>query len=101
LVHQSQLVLRGGATAQVLQGNAGKARQVPCQQARGFLGIEAVGGDQGFLQGAQLLLQALSEELLVKAGVWGLVGHQCASPAWIDKLTEFDRVNGFRKHEEA
>ena len=49
LVHQSELVLRGGATAQVLQGNAGQTRQVSGQQARGFLGIEAVGGDQGVL----------------------------------------------------
>jgi hypothetical protein len=50
LVHQGQLVHRGGATAQVLQGDAGHTRQVPGQQARGFLGIEAVGGDQGCLQ---------------------------------------------------
>ena len=68
LVHQGQLVLRGGATAQVLQGNAGQTRQVPGQQVRGFLGIKSVGGDQGFLQVAQLLLQALGEELLVEAG---------------------------------
>jgi hypothetical protein len=32
-------------------------------------------GDRGFLQVAQLLLQALGEELLVEAGGWGLVGH--------------------------
>ncbi|TWB89762.1 hypothetical protein FB106_11282 [Synechococcus sp. Ace-Pa] len=56
LVHQGQLVLRGGATAQVLKGNAGKTRQVPGQQARGFLGIQADGFDQGFLELAQLLL---------------------------------------------
>ena len=68
LVHQGQLVLRGGASAQVLQGNAGQTRQVPGQQARGFLGIEAVGGEEGLLQLAQLLLQALGEELLVEAG---------------------------------
>lgn len=68
-------MLRRGATPQVLQGNAGQTRQMPGQQARGFLGIKALGGDQGFLQGAQLLLQALGEELLVDAGGWGLVGH--------------------------
>jgi hypothetical protein len=62
----------------VLQGNAGQTRQVPGQQARGFLGIEAVGGDQGFLQVAQLLFQVLGEELLVEAGGWGLVGHGVA-----------------------
>ncbi|MCT4368441.1 MAG: hypothetical protein N3Z28_12350 [Synechococcaceae cyanobacterium MAG-AL2] len=56
MVHQGQLVLRGGATAQVLKGNAGKTRQVPGQQARGFLGIQADGFDQGFLELAQLLL---------------------------------------------
>lgn len=39
LVHQGQLVLRGGSTAQMLQGDAGQTRQVPGQQARGFLGI--------------------------------------------------------------
>jgi len=59
----------------VLQGNAGQTRQVPGQQARGFLGIQAVGGDKGFLQFAELLLKALGEELLVEAGGWGLVGH--------------------------
>ena len=75
LVHQSELVLRGGATAQVFQGNACQTRQVPGQEARGFLGVQAVGGDQGFLQLAQLLLQALGEELLVEAGGWGLFGH--------------------------
>jgi hypothetical protein len=79
LVHQGQLVLRGGATAYVLQGNAGQTRQVPGQQARGFLGVKAVGGDQGFLQVAQLLLQALGEEFLVEAGGWGLVGHGVSS----------------------
>jgi hypothetical protein len=67
LVHQGQLVLRGGATAQVLQGNADQTRQVPGQQARGFLGIQAVGGDQGFLQLVQLLMQALGEQLLIEA----------------------------------
>ena len=75
MVHQSELVLRGGATAQVLQGYAGQSRQVPGQDARGFLGIQAVGGDQGSLELAQLLLQALGEELLVEAWGWGLVGH--------------------------
>ena len=59
LVHQGQLVPRGGATAQVLQGDAGQSRQVPSQQARGFLGIKAVGFDQSFLQVVELLLQAL------------------------------------------
>ena len=48
---------------------------MPGQQARGFLGIQAVGGDQGVLQVAQLLLQSLGEELLVAAGGWGLAGH--------------------------
>ena len=46
---------------------------MPGQQARGFLGITAVGGDQGFLQVAQMLLQALGEELMLEAGGWGLV----------------------------
>ena len=32
-------------------------------------------GDQGVLQVAHLLLQALGEELLVEAGGRGLVGH--------------------------
>ena len=32
-------------------------------------------GDRGVLQVAQLLLQALGEELLVEAGGWVLVGH--------------------------
>ena len=75
LVHQSELVLRGGAAAQVLQGNECQTRQVPGQQARGFLGIETFGVDKGFLQMAQLLLQSLGEELLVEAGGWCLVGH--------------------------
>ena len=75
MVHQGQLVLRGGTTAQVLQGDAGQTRQVPGQQSRGFLGIEAVGLDQRDLQLAQLLLQAFGEDLLVEAGGWGLVGH--------------------------
>jgi len=76
LVHQSQLVLRGGATAQVLQGNAGQTRQVPGQQARGFLGIQLISVIEIARQLAQLLLQALGEELLVEAGRWwGLVGH--------------------------
>ena len=70
MVHQGQLVLRGGTTAQVLQGNAGQTREMPGQQARGFLGIKDVGGDQGFLQLAQPLLQALGEEMLVEAGGW-------------------------------
>ena len=68
LVHQSELVLRGGATAQVLQGDAGQTRQVLGQQSRGFLGIEAVGLDQRDLQLAQLLLQAFGEDLLVESG---------------------------------
>ena len=76
LVHQGQLVLRGGATAEMLQGDPGQTRQVPGQQARGFLGIQSVGFDQAFLQLAQLLLQALGEELLVEAWGWGLVGHR-------------------------
>ena len=81
-------MLRGGATAQVLQGNAGQTRQVPGQQARGFLGIKAVGFDQGFLQVAQLLLQALGEELLVEAGGWGLVGHGVARRGGCRRSTE-------------
>ena len=68
LVHQGQLVLRGGATGQVLQGNAGQTRQVPGQQARGFLGIQAVLVIEIARQQAQLLFQALGEELLVEAG---------------------------------
>ncbi len=75
MVHQFQLAFGGGATTQVLQGNAGQTRQMPGQQARGFLGVEAVGGDEGILQVAQLLLQALGEELLIEAGWWGLVGQ--------------------------
>ena len=63
----------------MLQGNARQSRQVPGQQAWGFLGIEAVGGDQGVLQLAQLLLQAIGEELLVEAGGESLVGHGVAS----------------------
>jgi len=46
----------------------------PGQQARGFLGIHGVGGDQGFLGLAQLLLQAFGEQLLVDAGGGGLAG---------------------------
>ena len=78
LVHQGQLVLRGGATAQVLQGDAGQTRQVSGQQARGFLGIESVLVIKIARQQAQLLLQALGEELLIEAGGWGLVGHGVA-----------------------
>ena len=80
LVHQSELVLRGGATAQVLQGDAGQTRQVPGQQAWSFLRIQAISGDQGFLQLAQLLLQALGEGLLVEARGWVLVGHRVFWP---------------------
>jgi hypothetical protein len=43
------------------------------QQARVLLGIKAVGGDQGFLHVAQMLLQALGEELMLEAGGWRLV----------------------------
>lgn len=75
LVHQGQLVLRGGATAEVFQGNAGQTGQVSGQQARGFLRVQSLGFDQGFLQVAQLLRQALGEELLVEAGGWCLFGH--------------------------
>ncbi len=89
LVHQGQLVLRGGATAQVLQGNAGQTRQVPGQQARGFLGIQAVLVIEIARQLAQLLLQALGEELLVEAGRWDLVGHgipgACAPVLAVDR----------------
>jgi hypothetical protein len=80
LVHQLQLALKGGSTTQVLQGNPGQTREVPGQQARGFLGIEAVGGDQGFLELVQLLLQALGEELLVEAGGWGWSGIANQTP---------------------
>jgi hypothetical protein len=78
LVHQLQLALRGGTTAQVLQCNAGQTRQVPGQQARGFLGIQLISVIEIARQLAQLLLQALGEELLVEAGGWGLVGHGVA-----------------------
>jgi hypothetical protein len=107
LIHQGQLVLRGSAYAQVLKGNACQTRQVPGQQARGFvsrvnqvdwrstrlssdsfLWIKAVGGVQGLLQVAQLLFQALGEELLVEAGEWGLVGHCPEAP----------RLNGFPRY---
>ena len=71
-------MLRGGAPAQVLQGNAGQTRQVPGQQARGILGIKSFGFNQSFLQVAELLLQTLAEELLVEAGggAWSGMGNQ-------------------------
>lgn len=65
----------------MLQGDAGQTCQVSGQQARGFLRVQSLGFDQGFLQVVQLLLQALGEELLVKAGGWGLVGQGWAG-AW-------------------
>ena len=68
LVHQGQLVLRSRATAQVYQGDAGQTRQVPGQQARGFLGVKVVPVIEIGRQLAQLLLQAFGEELLVEAG---------------------------------
>ena len=68
LAHSGQLVLWGGATAQVFQGNAGQTRQVPGEQPRGFFGGADVGGDKGFLQVGQLPLQAFGEELLLEAG---------------------------------
>lgn len=97
LIHQGQLVLRGSATAQVLQGKAGQTRQVPGQQARGFLGIKVVPVIQIARQLAQLLLESFGEELLVEARGWGLVGHGvfsdmgcCSStdwrPSWADGM---------------
>lgn len=77
LAHSGQLVLWGGATAQVFQGNAGQTRQVPGEQPRGFFGGAGVGGDKGFLQVGQLPLQAFGEELLLEAGGglgWALSG---------------------------
>jgi len=50
----------------------------PGQQARGFLGIHGVGGDQGFLELTQLLLQAFGEQLLVDAGE----GRTCGGMGW-------------------
>ena len=75
LVHQGQLVLRGGTTDQVPQINESRVRQVLREQVLGFLGLNAVCASRGFLRVAQLLLQALGEELLIEAGGWGLVGH--------------------------
>jgi hypothetical protein len=51
LVHHGQLLLRGGHRSSA-SGDPGKTGQVPGQQARGFLRIQALGGDQGFLQAA-------------------------------------------------
>ena len=59
------------------------------------MGIQAVGGDQGSLQVAQLLLQALGEELLVEAGGWGLVGHWLL--AKLTKLLIADRMEKPRR----
>ena len=49
-------------------------------------------GDRGVLQVAQLLLQALGEELLVEAGGWVLVGHGC--PGACTALLAVDRQPG-------
>ena len=53
---------------------------MPGQQARGFLRIQPVGGDKGFQELVQLLLQALGEELLVEAGGWGWSGIANQTP---------------------